>query len=523
MAAKSYQIIFSGQLAENTTEDVAKENLQRLLKTKPQTVEQLFSRPSTVIKKDLDEQQAGKYVKTLRKAGVEVEVKPPPPSGGAALSLVPTVESATQEPNRNASDSAAHSQEVTNGETEADPYAIQSSQATAAESAFCRQCGVKLSVTEPVCGQCGAKQLVGKSRSRFVAGWLALLLGGLGIHRFYLGQWWGIIYFFTWPIAPMIAIVESIVFFCTSQPRWLAKYGNVQPVSVILLLVITIPVFVAIVGILAAVSIPAYVDYTARSQVLQVVDTVEVHKQEVYDFIIRTNFVPNSNLDAGLPDNITAPYLESLEIQSGGKLVATFDTTNSALSGKTLAWVPTVASNAVSWDCSAGTLEKRFRPPACRVGAHAQEQNKIPGNTIVSYDKRATVSAPKSWKVLDLHEEADIEVGNEYAEVYYMSLHEPKTDLPDFDLKRFANVVLENHAAESTDSKIEFVRDTAVNGLPALHYRVDSRVEGLDIVYQFVFLEGSDTFYQTLAWSLGSRYSGNSDKMDSIITSFREQ
>ena len=60
------------------------------------------------------------------------------------------------------------------------------------------------------------------------AGLLALFVGGLGIHRFYLGQWWGLFYLlFFWTFIPaIIAFFEGIVFLCTSDEAWNLRYGD---------------------------------------------------------------------------------------------------------------------------------------------------------------------------------------------------------------------------------------------------------------------------------------------------------
>lgn len=69
---------------------------------------------------------------------------------------------------------------------------------------------------------------VAQGKNKVVAGLLALFLGGLGIHRFYLGQWWGIFYLlFIWTfIPPLVAFVEAIVFLVSSDEAWARKYGR---------------------------------------------------------------------------------------------------------------------------------------------------------------------------------------------------------------------------------------------------------------------------------------------------------
>ena len=66
-------------------------------------------------------------------------------------------------------------------------------------------------------------------KDRITAGLLALFLGGLGVHKFYLnrpGQ--GIFYIlFCWTLIPgLIALIESIMYFTQSQEQFDAKFNN---------------------------------------------------------------------------------------------------------------------------------------------------------------------------------------------------------------------------------------------------------------------------------------------------------
>ncbi len=69
-------------------------------------------------------------------------------------------------------------------------------------------------------------------RDRVTAGILALLLGGLGIHRFYLSQpGWGIAYLlFCWTcIPPIVAFVEALILFFMSDREFDARYNSLPP------------------------------------------------------------------------------------------------------------------------------------------------------------------------------------------------------------------------------------------------------------------------------------------------------
>lgn len=64
-----------------------------------------------------------------------------------------------------------------------------------ADMVACRGCNKEIHRTAPTCPHCGASQRLGRYKSKVAAGVLGIFLGGLGVHRFYLGQWWG---FFTY-------------------------------------------------------------------------------------------------------------------------------------------------------------------------------------------------------------------------------------------------------------------------------------------------------------------------------------
>ena len=69
-------------------------------------------------------------------------------------------------------------------------------------------------------------------KNKVVAGILAILLGDLGIHKFYLGKiGWGIVYLlFCWTGIPaIVGFIEGIIYLCTDDETFQVKYCGYQP------------------------------------------------------------------------------------------------------------------------------------------------------------------------------------------------------------------------------------------------------------------------------------------------------
>jgi TM2 domain-containing membrane protein YozV len=102
---------------------------------------------------------------------------------------------------------------------------------------FCHACGAVLDARAEICPKCGVRQPVtggslgattASGRNRIAAALFAIFLGGLGIHKFYLGKvGQGILYLvFCWTVIPsIIGLIEGIIYLVQSDAEFAAKYG----------------------------------------------------------------------------------------------------------------------------------------------------------------------------------------------------------------------------------------------------------------------------------------------------------
>jgi len=136
---------------------------------------------------------------------------------------------------------------------------------------------------------------------------------------------------------------------------------------------IELMIVVAIIGILAAIAIPQYQDYTIRARVTEAVNLASAAKTAVAEYFNTNQLMPSTNDSAGYTSAATA-FVSGISIgqtSSAVGTVAVLLTTDARLGnagGGTITLTATGSANAVSWTCSAsgGTNMTRYVPANCR-------------------------------------------------------------------------------------------------------------------------------------------------------------
>jgi len=514
MESQSYNIIFEGEAADGVDTETAKGNLQNLFKADRATVDRLFSVKRTVLKKDVSADVAKKYQAALANAGVRFSIEPELVED---LSLEPMAPPPAEEPVPAEKSGAEGSARPVN------PYAPPTQNAAVVKQVFCRSCGARIDATATACPQCGTRQQVGKPKSKVVAALLAFFLGFIGAHRFYLGQWVGIFYIFLGLFGWAIAWIEAIVFLVTSREKWDQKYGNVVGSGAGLIIGLLLG-SVVVIGILAAIAIPAYNDYTQRSRVAQAIDAAQPAFDKVEEFARREKFLPDSNAEAGVPKGLSSEALASVVVSENGVITMSFKPISNALENKTLLWIPTLQGDKVTWDCSGGSLQKQYRSPRCRDGDYSGQQIASNRQEVFADDGTSRVEVPASWRHYpEMNDIASIEYLNGQREEYFIVISEPKADFTaNMDVYSYNDLLMENYRAALENLQIKYLGEMRINNMPGLKHELRGELDNTRLVYLMVALEGKTHYHQLAFWTRATRWERSKEVFEEVLATFVE-
>lgn len=140
---------------------------------------------------------------------------------------------------------------------------------------------------------------------------------------------------------------------------------------------IELMIVVAIIGILAAVALPAYQDYNTRAQATEGLSLAGGLKPAVIEaFAEKGAFTGIDSETNGLPaaTSVTGKYVNDVAVKDG-IITATFGAANSKLSEKNIVLTPKDNTGSITWTCS-GSLDDKYLPASCRKAAAADDDKK---------------------------------------------------------------------------------------------------------------------------------------------------
>jgi len=136
---------------------------------------------------------------------------------------------------------------------------------------------------------------------------------------------------------------------------------------------IELMIVVAIIGILAAVALPAYQDYTVRAKMSEVIGLAAAAKTSMSEYYVSMGEMAADGTAAGVNTNpLQSTYVSAIAYVQSSTNVATIAFTaqnlHADVDGEDLVFEGTGTSNGVQWVCNTvdTTIPSKFLPANCR-------------------------------------------------------------------------------------------------------------------------------------------------------------
>ena len=142
---------------------------------------------------------------------------------------------------------------------------------------------------------------------------------------------------------------------------------------------------------------------------------------------------------------------------------------------------------------------------------------------------------PKSMiKSKRLNDSASLQYENGAEELYVIVLDESKKSIHDViasngiqdlysnDIEGYSKLIMDGLKTAIKKSKTTNLKKEIINSNKSITAELSATVDNLKVYYSLAYIEGKDTYYQIMSWTLSNKKELNKEKINKMIHSFKE-
>lgn len=138
---------------------------------------------------------------------------------------------------------------------------------------------------------------------------------------------------------------------------------------------------------------------------------------------------------------------------------------------------------------------------------------------IVAVDSSASIELPASFIPAPLNDGAVLQFADTATEAYVLVIIESKEDLTGWNLTRHSFVTLSQIVGSLDMPEVGGPEHLQIGGSPAVQHVVRGSMQGMRVAYVHTSIESPHAFAQVLAWTLGSMWRLNEQRLRDITAS----
>ena len=149
-------------------------------------------------------------------------------------------------------------------------------------------------------------------------------------------------------------------------------------------------------------------------------------------------------------------------------------------------------------------------------------QNQTLEKIVKPGDIQVQVTIPPDWTELsELNDDAVLEVGSVWNDLFLIVIPDNKSDNIDIDLGYYSQIVIERLVSELESAEKSQPLELLIHNNRAIQCEIRATVEDSHVAYLHTSVEDSQNYYQVIAWTMSSQFDNKESVLQEVIQSFQ--